>query len=152
MTRPVATHSATKMLPSASKQASWGWTNLPFCHLRFVGADVEPAGVGFVLLNPLGIGAEVGDHLVVLVEQRGAGDKLGHDHHVAVDVDIRRPEETVERSAMLAVEREPLEAVELAIGDDDERFLAAAIDPDAVREFERAVYALRELARPSRRC
>ena len=30
--RPVWTHSATKMLPSASKQASCGWRNLPETH------------------------------------------------------------------------------------------------------------------------
>ena len=32
VTRPVCTHSATKMLPSLSKQASCGWTNLPAGH------------------------------------------------------------------------------------------------------------------------
>ena len=32
VTRPMGTHSTTKMFPSWSKRAWWGWTNRPGCH------------------------------------------------------------------------------------------------------------------------
>src|SRR5207245_65666 len=40
------------------------------------------------LLRPLGVIAEVGDHLVVLAEQRYAGVQVGYQQHVAADVEV----------------------------------------------------------------
>ena len=43
VTRPVCTHSTTKMLPSLSKQASCGWTNLPGCHCFSSARTLKPS-------------------------------------------------------------------------------------------------------------
>src|SRR5690349_3660424 len=43
---------------------------------------------------------------------------------------------------MFAVESEPLETLVRAVGDDDEGFVAARVDPDAVGGVERAVSGL----------
>src|SRR5262249_49407008 len=43
VTRPVCTHSTTKMLPSLSKQASCGWTNLPPCQRDSSARTLKPA-------------------------------------------------------------------------------------------------------------
>ncbi len=114
--------------------------------LRLIGANAESAGVGFVLLNPRGIGSQMHDHVVVLIEQGCAGDQFGNDHHVVVDVGVRRPEKPVERLAMLAVERKPLQSIKLPVRDDDKRFVSTIVDPDAVWQLERAVFAFGELA------
>ena len=42
------------------------------------------------LLGPLGVVAEVDDHFVVLVEQTDTGVQVGHEQHVAPDVEVGR--------------------------------------------------------------
>ena len=139
LTRPVATHSATKIFPSASKHASWGCTNLPASHFDSSVRILKPPVSSLFLLNPLGIGAQVGDHLVVFIQQRHAGHQLGHHHHIAMDVDIRRPQKTIERVPMLSLQSEPLQPIEFTVGHHNQRFLTPVVDPDAMRQFERAI-------------
>ena len=50
--RPVATHSATKMFPEASKQASCGWTNFPSTHLLLSPRTSLVAIIATRLRNP----------------------------------------------------------------------------------------------------
>ena len=76
----------TKMLPSLSKQASWGWMNLPAGH-RPVGCGPEPVEH---LLGPVRVVAQVHDHLIVLVEDGDAGVQVGNEQVVAPDVEMGR--------------------------------------------------------------
>ena len=112
---------------------------LPF---RFIRANIEAPRLFAILLDPLRVGPQVSDHLVVFIQQSRAGHQLGDHHHVAMDIHIRRPTKTVERLAMFAREREPLQAVKLPIGNDHQRLLASAIDPNAMRQLECAVALL----------
>ena len=106
VTRPVCTHSTTKILPSLSKQASCGCTNLPGFHsfsLRrisnFLSARMRSRS------SP-----RCDDHLVVLVEQRDAGVQVGHQQHFAADVEMRGEGDVLHEADVLAVEREVLQA------------------------------------------
>ena len=81
-----------------------------------------------------GVFAEMRDDLVVLAEQRDARAEVGHEQHVAARVDVRGQDEAVERLEVFAFEREPLQPLVRAVGDDD----ATARGPGACRSRSRA--------------
>ena len=89
-----------------------------------------------VVRSLLGVGVvpQVGDQLVVLVEDRNTPRKVGDRQvrpslvHVA-----RAPQFLGHHAHKLAVEAEELQAIVLAVRDGQERFLAPGIEPDAVR-------------------
>ena len=92
------------------------------------------------LRAPLGVFAEVGDHFVILVEQGDPRAQVGHEHHVTVDVNVRREDETIERLEVLAVEIEPLEALVRAVAHDDGgRASGPVVEVNAVRRVELTV-------------
>lgn len=88
----------------------------------------------------LGVVAEVADELVVLVEQRDATGEVGDDEAaVRQRRDVARPAQVlVHRADVRAVHREPLQAMVLAIAHEQQRLLAAGIQPDAVRRLQLA--------------
>ena len=92
------------------------------------------------LLLPVGIVGQVGERLVVLVEERDARAEVGHEHRVAVQVEVARQQEAFDGAQVLALGREVFQDVADAVGDDDGRLAAGAVVvPEAVRVDERRV-------------
>lgn len=93
--------------------------------------------------------AKVADEPIVLVEQRDAAGEVGDDEtaggqrrHVA-----RPAQVLVHRAHVRAVHREPLQPVIFAVADQQQRLLAARIQPDAVRRLQLAVVLARAAER-----
>lgn len=72
--------------------------------LGLIGANIESAGFFLVFLDSLGVGSQVRDDLVVLVEQGDSGHQFGDQKQIAVGVAIGRPQETVESLAVFSGE------------------------------------------------
>ena len=73
------------------------------------------------LLGPLGVVAQVGDDLVVLVHERDPRVQVGHEQHVAADVEVGREADPADHLERLAVEVERLEPRVGPVGDDQHR-------------------------------
>lgn len=88
----------------------------------------------------LGIVAEVADELVVLVEQRDAASEVGDDEAaVRQRRHVARPAQVLlHRAHVRAVHREPLQAMVLAVAHEQQRLLATAVEPDAMRRLQLA--------------
>ena len=115
VTRPTSTHSTTKMLPSLSKQAPCGQMNRPGMNpsrgprrsgLFHSGSCESPRCATIALL---------------LVEQRHAAVQVGHDDQALVLVEVARQPEAGDEVDVLSVQREALQPVVAAIGDDEDR-------------------------------
>lgn len=91
-------------------------------------------------LDPLHIGSESRDGLVVFVEDRQAGVKLRDKQQVLPGVDVGRQAVTGLRFEMLSVERQELQRVVSPVADDQLRIsFVPVVDPDSVRSREPAL-------------
>ncbi len=91
------------------------------------------------LSAPFGIFAEMGDDVVVFIEEGDAGAEVWDEEQIFVNVEVRGEDEAIERLEMFAFEREPLEAFIGAIGDDDGGLSATIVDGYAMRGVELGV-------------
>jgi len=78
--------------------------------------------------------AEVRNDVIVPVHQGDAGKQVGH-HHIAVliDIEVARSIRSVEKVYVLAIEREPLNALIAAISNIQHRFSPTCVQNDAMR-------------------
>ncbi len=88
-----------------------------------LGADLEAVEH---LLGPLGVVSQVGEDLVVLVEQADPGVEVGDEQDVAADVEMGRERDVVQLADVRAVEGEVLEPGVGAVGDDQAGVAAGA--------------------------
>ena len=105
----------------------------------WIGIAAEFVAVLGDLSAPIGIFTEVGDDVVVSVEQRDARAEVWDEEQIFVRVEVRGQDKAVQGFQMLALEREPLEAFIGAIGDDNGGLRAAIIDGNTVRRVELGV-------------
>ncbi len=101
--------------------------------------------VGQHLLSPCRIVAKMRDYFVILVQQRDAGVQVGHQHDFALNVNVRRKEESVERVEVLAIHIEPLQVFVGPVSDHQLGIAVPIVQPLAVRSFEFAVLGSRAL-------
>lgn len=98
-----------------------------FARSEMVAGLIADADVG-------GAVAELDDELVVFVEEGDAGFEVGDDHELAVGMKVARGAKVVgDEPDVLAVEGEGLQAAIGAVGNDEDRGVAAQIDHQAVR-------------------
>ena len=111
--------------------------NLPAGQLVGLAADLEAVEH---LLGPLGVVAQVDDHLVVLVEQRDPGVQVGHQQHVAADVEVGRERARRDRcswclpSSVKYCSRALARSATTSCGSRP----GAVVEPEAVRRLELA--------------
>ena len=101
-----------------------------------VGLGADPETVEH-LLGPRLVVTQMDHDVIVLVEQGDAGEQVGHQQHLAPDVEVGREALTVFLHAHgLAVERDVLEPMVGPVGDDEvDLTTGPVIEPDAVRRL-----------------
>ena len=65
--------------------------------------------------------AEFRDHFVVAVEQRDFSDQVGHQQNAVALVEMARALHAIGELDVLPFEREPLQAMVVAVGHDEQR-------------------------------
>ena len=74
------------------------------------------------LLAPSRIFAKLNDDFVVTVQQRDPRAKIGNQHDLVMDIDVRRQDKAAQSLLVLALQREPLQSGIHSIRNDQQRW------------------------------